>query len=88
MTPACDSTPGVRLDKFTFSQSLACVQLLREAARVRRMTALEEDRLTGWRFVLFNAALAVGNVIALSNVPGYTVLAPYASSALGRPQTI
>lgn len=41
-----------------------------------------EDRLTGWRFLLFTAALAVGNVVALSNVPGYTVLAPYAAGSL------
>lgn len=47
------------------------------------MTAFDDDdRLTGWRFLLFNAALAVGNVIALSNVPGYTVLAPYAAGSL------
>ena len=46
------------------------------------MTMLLEDRLTGWRFLLFAAALAVGNVIALSNVPGYTVLVPYAAGAL------
>jgi DHA2 family multidrug resistance protein len=46
------------------------------------MTAHGEDRLTGWRFLLFNAALAGGNVIALSNVPGYTVLAPYAAGSL------
>jgi MFS transporter, DHA2 family, multidrug resistance protein len=39
-------------------------------------------RLTGWRFLLFNVALAVGNVIALSNVPGYTVLVPYAAGSL------
>ncbi|RTL85101.1 MAG: MFS transporter [Hyphomicrobiales bacterium] len=41
-----------------------------------------DDRLTGWRFLLFNVALAVGNVIALSNVPGYTVLVPYAAGSL------
>jgi len=46
------------------------------------MTALADDRLTGWRFGLFNVALAVGNVIALSNVPGYTILAPYAAGSL------
>lgn len=46
------------------------------------MTPDEEDRLTGWRFVLFNAALAGGNVIALSNIPGYTVLAAYAAGSL------
>lgn len=41
-----------------------------------------EERLTGWRFVLFGVALAAGNVIALSNVPGYTVLVPYAAGSL------
>jgi DHA2 family multidrug resistance protein len=40
------------------------------------------ERLNGWRFLLFNAALAAGNVIALSNVPGYTVLVPYAAGSL------
>jgi DHA2 family multidrug resistance protein len=40
------------------------------------------ERLTGWRFALFQAALAVANVIALSNVPGYTVLVPYAAGSL------
>lgn len=46
------------------------------------MTAFADEKLTGWRFLLFNLALAVGNVIALSNVPGYTVLAPYAAGSL------
>lgn len=46
------------------------------------MTPRDDDRLTGWRFALFNVALAAGNVIALSNVPGYTVLAPYAAGSL------
>lgn len=41
-----------------------------------------EESLTGWRFVLFNAALAGGNIIALSNIPGYTVLASYAAGDL------
>lgn len=41
-----------------------------------------DDRLTGWRFLIFNVALAVINVIALSNVPGYTVLVPYAAGSL------
>ncbi|WP_457798364.1 MFS transporter [Methylocystis sp. S23] len=40
------------------------------------------ERLTGWRFLLLQAALAVANVIALSNVPGYTVLVPYAAGSL------
>jgi MFS transporter, DHA2 family, multidrug resistance protein len=39
--------------------------------------------LRGWRFLLFNIVLALGNVVVLSNVPGYTVLAPYAAGSLG-----
>ena len=46
------------------------------------MTPPADERLTGWRFLLFSVALAVGNVIALSNVPGYTVLVPYAAGSL------
>ena len=46
------------------------------------MIARADDRLAGWRFLLFNVALAAGNVIALSNVPGYTVLVPYAAGSL------
>jgi len=40
-------------------------------------------RLRGWRFLLLNAVLALGNAVVLSNVPGYTILAPYAASGLG-----
>lgn len=40
------------------------------------------ERLTGWRFLLLEAALAVANVVVLSNVPGYTVLVPYAAGSL------
>ena len=39
--------------------------------------------LRGWRFLLFIAVLALGNVVLLSNVPGYTVLGPYAAGGLG-----
>jgi DHA2 family multidrug resistance protein len=46
------------------------------------MPLLPQDRLSGWRFLLFNAALALANVVMLSNVPGYTVLAPYAAGGL------
>lgn len=45
--------------------------------------SLDDDRLTGWRFLLFNLALAVGNVILLSNVPGYTIMVPYVAADLG-----
>jgi MFS transporter, DHA2 family, multidrug resistance protein len=38
--------------------------------------------LSGWRFVLLNVAVGVANVVALSNVPGYTILAPYAAANL------
>jgi len=46
------------------------------------MTSQGDDRLTGWRFLLFNAVLALGNVIALSNVPGYTIMVPYVAGSL------
>jgi len=43
----------------------------------------DDARLTGWRFLLFNAALALGNIVVLSNVPGYTIMVPYAAGSLG-----
>ncbi|PPD45047.1 MAG: MFS transporter [Methylocystis sp.] len=46
------------------------------------MTAPGDERLTGWRFLAFSAALASANVVALSNVPGYTILVPYAAGSL------
>ena len=36
-------------------------------------------RLRGWRFILLNGVTGLANVAVLSNVPGYTILAPYAS---------
>jgi DHA2 family multidrug resistance protein len=39
-------------------------------------------RLRGWRFGLLNIVIGLANVVVLSNVPGYTVLAPYAASNL------
>jgi MFS transporter, DHA2 family, multidrug resistance protein len=39
-------------------------------------------RLRGWRFVLLNCTTGVANVVVLSNVPGYTILAPYAAANL------
>jgi MFS transporter, DHA2 family, multidrug resistance protein len=48
---------------------------------------MSEDRdrtpLTGWRFALFTAALALGNIVILSNIPGYTIVVPYVSGNLG-----
>lgn len=43
------------------------------------MPDLDDARLNGWRFLIFNIALALANVVVLSNVPGYTVLVPYAA---------
>ncbi|MBO0733309.1 MAG: MFS transporter, partial [Methylocapsa sp.] len=39
-------------------------------------------RLRGWRFVLLNVTTGLANVVVLSNVPGYTILAPYAAANL------
>jgi DHA2 family multidrug resistance protein len=39
-------------------------------------------RLRGWRFVLLNFAVGLANVVALSNVPGYTIQVPYAAASL------
>ncbi len=38
--------------------------------------------MKSWRFLLLNVATGAANVIMLSNVPGYTVLAPYAAGSL------
>jgi MFS transporter, DHA2 family, multidrug resistance protein len=38
--------------------------------------------LRGWRFILLNGATGLANVVVLSNVPGYTILAPYAAANL------
>lgn len=43
---------------------------------------MADAQLIGWRLALLITALAVGNVIALSNVPGYTALVPYAAGSL------
>ncbi|TLG77665.1 DHA2 family efflux MFS transporter permease subunit [Methylocystis sp. B8] len=39
-------------------------------------------RIGGWRFLLLNGATGAANVVMLANVPGYTVLAPYAAGSL------
>lgn len=46
------------------------------------MPAEYPGRLRGWRFLLLNAAVGLANVVVLSNVPGYTILAPYAAANL------
>lgn len=43
---------------------------------------IADEKLFGWRLALLIVALALGNVIALSNVPGYTALVPYAAGSL------
>src|SRR5215813_5576658 len=46
------------------------------------MPANYPGRLRGWRFLLLNTAVGLANVVVLSNVPGYTILAPYAAANL------
>lgn len=38
--------------------------------------------MRGWRFILLNVATGLANVVVLSNVPGYTILGPYAAGGL------
>ncbi|HEY8070973.1 MAG TPA: MFS transporter, partial [Methylocystis sp.] len=42
----------------------------------------DSQPLSGWRFLLLNIVLGLGNVVVLSNVPGYTIVAPYAAANL------
>ncbi len=51
-------------------------------ARGGAATMKKAARTEGWRFLLLNAAAGAANVVMLSNVPGYTVLAPYAAGSL------
>ncbi|MCI0599349.1 MAG: MFS transporter [Beijerinckiaceae bacterium] len=46
------------------------------------MAVIRPTPLRGWRFILLNAATGLANVVVLSNVPGYTILAPYAAANL------
>src|ERR1700730_3285588 len=46
------------------------------------MPAEYPGRLRGWRFVFFNCAAGLANVVVLSNVPGYAILVPYAAANL------
>ena len=38
--------------------------------------------LRGWRFILLNGTTGLANVVALSNVSGYTILVPYVAADL------
>jgi MFS transporter, DHA2 family, multidrug resistance protein len=46
------------------------------------MAVIDRRPLRGWRFILLNVAAGLANVVVLSNVPGYTILAPYAAANL------
>jgi len=46
------------------------------------MAVIDRRPLRGWRFILLNVATGLANVVVLSNVPGYTILAPYAAANL------
>ena len=46
------------------------------------MAVTYPGRLSGWRFILLNGAAGLANVAVLSNVPGYTILAPYVAGDL------
>src|ERR1700757_4927040 len=46
------------------------------------MPADYPGRLRGWRFLLLNVGVGLSNVVVLSNIPGYTILAPYAAANL------
>jgi DHA2 family multidrug resistance protein len=43
------------------------------------MAVIAPIHLRGWRFILLNGAIGLANIVVLSNVPGYTILAPYAA---------
>jgi DHA2 family multidrug resistance protein len=46
------------------------------------MPVTDNRPLNGWRLALLSAVLGVATVVILSNVPGYTVLVPYAAGSL------
>jgi DHA2 family multidrug resistance protein len=47
------------------------------------MPLIDARRIGGWRFILLNIVIGLANVVVLSNVPGYTILGPYAAGDLG-----
>ena len=44
------------------------------------MAVIAPIHLRGWRFILLNGAIGLANIVVLPNVPGYTILAPYAAA--------
>jgi MFS transporter, DHA2 family, multidrug resistance protein len=49
---------------------------------VGEMPKIHPIPVRGWRFILLNVATGLANVVVLSNVPGYTILGPYAAGDL------
>jgi DHA2 family multidrug resistance protein len=47
------------------------------------MTLAYPERLSGWRFILFNVALSLGHMIVLFNVGAYIALLPHVAGDLG-----
>ncbi len=43
----------------------------------------EDSPLRGWRLWLLTATLALGTIVVLSNIPGYTTVTPYVAGSLG-----
>ena len=56
------------------SLALACVVKTTRRRLLLAMPVIDHRPLRGWRFLLLNIVLGLGNVLVLSNVPGYTVL--------------
>jgi DHA2 family multidrug resistance protein len=50
------------------------------------MAVIYPGRLRGWRFILLNGTTGLANVVVLSNVPGYTILAPHATATRRDPE--
>lgn len=47
------------------------------------LTDLEQTRLSGWQFVLFNAVLGLAHMVVLFNAGSYVALLPHAAGDLG-----
>ena len=76
--------PSVAIATASFAHSLALACVVKTTMRrlLLAMPLIDSRPLRGWRFLLLNIVLGLGNVVVLSNVPGYTILAPYAASNL------
>jgi len=47
------------------------------------MTVAYAERLSGWRFILFNIVLSLGHIIVLFNVGAYIAVLPHVTGDLG-----